>query len=74
MDCAESLALLSEYRDGSLERGRRAEVGSHLSRCSPCEGIYQELDVIAVAANTLRVEPGIGFPDEDSLWQRLDLK
>jgi predicted anti-sigma-YlaC factor YlaD len=73
MDCAKSLELLSEFRDGALDEERRALVRAHLANCPPCEGVFKDLDSIAIAALVLRDEKEISFPDENLLWQRMAL-
>jgi anti-sigma factor RsiW len=74
MDCAKSLALLSEFRDGALDEEYRAMVRAHLALCPPCEDVFQDLDtIVAAAALMLRAEKEISFPDENLLWQRMAL-
>jgi predicted anti-sigma-YlaC factor YlaD len=73
MDCAKSLALLSEFRDGALDEEYRALVRAHLALCPPCEGVFKDLDTIVAAAQVLREEKEISFPDEHLLWQRMAL-
>ena len=72
-DCAKSLELLSDFRDDALDETLRALVHTHLSKCVPCMGIFRDLDAIIVAATVLRVEEGLTFPDEDALWQRMNI-
>ena len=71
MDCAQSLALLSEYRDGALDEEYRALVSEHLAKCPPCLVVFQDIDLIVVSAGIIRGEDGITYPDENVLWQRL---
>lgn len=71
MDCHESITLLSEYRDGVLIESITIEVRAHLDGCPPCADIYRELDEIVHWAVGLRENPGINFPDENVLWQRM---
>lgn len=71
MDCAQSLALLSEYRDNALDESYQALVREHLEKCPPCLVIFQDIDLIVVSANIIRGEDGIAYPDENVLWQRL---
>ena len=74
MDCSESLTLLSDLRDDALNELNAAEVRAHLSKCKPCEGIFQDIDSITMAARVLQdTVDGITFPDEDALWQRMGL-
>jgi hypothetical protein len=77
MDCAKSLSLLSEYRIGSLDETESTGVRSHLDGCPPCCGVFDDLNSIVQAAEILRtaeeVPPGVSFPDEDLVWQRMGL-
>jgi predicted anti-sigma-YlaC factor YlaD len=73
MDCSRSIELLSEYHDGTLDREVYIQVRAHLSICPPCTIIFEELDVIVIAASSLQTEPGIAFPDEEAIWQRLKI-
>jgi anti-sigma factor RsiW len=72
-DCAKSLAMLSEFRDGALDEERRSLVRAHLAHCPPCDGVFKDLDTIIIAAQVLREEKEISFPDENLLWQRMSL-
>jgi predicted anti-sigma-YlaC factor YlaD len=74
MDCANSLELLSEFRDGRLGEGDRTLVSAHLAICPPCMGIFKDLNSIVAAATSFLSEDGIAFPDELVVWQRLSLK
>ncbi|HEX8709372.1 MAG TPA: zf-HC2 domain-containing protein [Pyrinomonadaceae bacterium] len=71
MDCAKSLAMLSEFRDGIISEEERALVKAHLANCTPCDGVFRDLDVIVMAASGLRAEQGFTFPDENALWRRM---
>lgn len=71
MDCVESLALLSEYRDSGLEEEYRALVKEHLAKCPPCMGIFQDIDLIVMSAQVIQSEEGISYPDETAIWQRM---
>lgn len=73
MDCEKSIEMLSDYHDGALDEGWRVEISLHLAGCGPCAGLYGDLDIIIVAANSLSIEQSISFPDEELLWQRLKL-
>jgi hypothetical protein len=73
MDCAKSLELLSDFHDNTLDETLRAEVRTHLDRCIPCAGVFRDLDTIVLAATVLRSEPGINFPDEQLIWQRMSI-
>jgi predicted anti-sigma-YlaC factor YlaD len=74
MDCAKSLELLSEFRDGFLADGDRVLVSAHLAICPPCMGIFKDLDSIVAAATSFLSSEGIAFPDETVIWQRLSVK
>jgi predicted anti-sigma-YlaC factor YlaD len=73
MDCAKSLELLSDFRDGVLEEPLYIEVKTHLTFCNPCAGVFQDLDSIVLAATALRREPALSFPDEQVIWQRMSI-
>jgi hypothetical protein len=74
MDCAKSIELLSDFRDGALEEALYVEVQTHLAVCNPCAGIFRDLDTIVLAAATLRAEgPSMAFPDEQVIWQRMSI-
>lgn len=73
MKCAESIELLSDFRDGFLNDGAKTEVRTHLDGCPPCNGIFSELDLIALTASALRDDSKIEFPDEHAIWQRMRL-
>ena len=72
MDCAKSLELLSDFRDGALDEMRRVEVHMHLSTCGPCADVFHDLDSIILAASVLRSEQEIAYPDENAIWQRMN--
>ena len=74
MDCARSVELLSDFHEGALDEQDSADVSSHLAECKPCEGVYKEVVSIVETAVVLRnSEETISFPDEDALWQRMNL-
>ena len=73
MDCVESVELLSEFHAGGLEEGRHVLVATHLSICKPCMVVFQDVVLIRSTALVLRSEEGINFPDEQILWQRLNI-
>ena len=73
MDCAKSLALLSEYHDGGLEEEYRAHLKEHLAKCPPCKVVFQDIDLIVMSAAVIRGEDGISYPDETVIWQRMRL-
>jgi anti-sigma factor ChrR (cupin superfamily) len=73
MECAESVALLSEYREGTLNETLLIEVRAHLTVCPPCLDVYVDLETIVIAASSLRAEQDIPFPDETVIWQRMGI-
>lgn len=73
MDCAESLGLLSDFRDGALAEPHRSLVNQHLSLCPPCMGIFQDIDLIVVTARAFSSDNGISYPDENAVWERITI-
>ncbi len=74
MDCAKYLEILSDYRDDALDQDMRALVQKHLSDCLPCDGIFRDLESIVNTAIIMHSETlDISFPDENVIWQRLNL-
>jgi hypothetical protein len=73
MECAESVALLSDFREGTLNEMLLLEVHAHLAACPPCMGVFSDLETIVVAASGLRADQHITFPDETALWQRMGI-
>lgn len=73
MDCVQSLLLLSDYHDGSLDEEPRSLIIIHLEECTPCMGIFKDLQVIVTSATVIRGEDGITFPDENLIWQRMQI-
>ena len=71
MDCAESLGMLSDFRDGSLEEQHRSLVSQHLSLCPPCMGVFQDIDTIVATAKSFGSDNGISYPDENTIWERI---
>lgn len=71
MECEESLALLSDFREDALDQTIRTQVRAHLAMCSPCLGVFHDLETIVMAAQGLRGEQNISFPDETMVWQRM---
>ena len=71
MECAESVALLSDFREGALDQTIQVEVQAHLDECHPCAGVFDDLETIVMAAHGLRGEQDISFPDETIVWQRM---
>ena len=73
MDCDESVALLSEFREGTLNEMVLVEIRAHLAECPPCMDVFIDLEAIVVAASGLRSEQEITFPDEMVIWQRMSI-
>ena len=73
MECAESVALLSEFREGTLDEIVLIQVRAHLAECPPCMDVFVDLDAIVIAATGLRGEQDIRFPDETVIWQRMGI-
>jgi predicted anti-sigma-YlaC factor YlaD len=73
MDCAQSLTLLSDLHDGSLDEGLQTEVQTHLGECPPCKDVFGELSQIVNVAAALNLKQEIPFPDENAIWQRMKL-
>jgi anti-sigma factor ChrR (cupin superfamily) len=71
MECAESVALLSDFREGALDQTMQVEVRAHLAMCPPCAGVFDDLETIVMAAHGLLREQDISFPDETIVWQRM---
>jgi predicted anti-sigma-YlaC factor YlaD len=71
MECAKSLLMLSEYRDGALDEEYRTLVKEHLENCPPCLVIFRDIDLIVMSAPAIGGEDGIAFPDENAIWQRM---
>ena len=71
MDCTESLPLLSDFHDGSLDDPARTQVQSHLAKCPPCADIFGDISEIVNVAVALNLKQEITFPDEDAFWQRM---
>ena len=71
MDCAQSLLMLSEYRDKALDDDYFALVKEHLEKCPPCMVIFKDIDLIVMSAPAILEEEGITFPDENVIWQRM---
>ena len=74
MDCAKSIELLSEYSAGSLGDDDSIFVRTHLSACTDCDGVFQDLKQIVQTALSLRSENGIAYPDEEVLWQKVSTR
>ena len=74
MDCARSIELLSEYSAGLLGEDDILFVKTHLSACTDCNGVFQDLRLIVQTAAALRSDNGIAYPDEEVLWQRVNAR
>lgn len=73
MDCDESLVLLSEFREGTLNEMLLIQIRAHLAMCPPCMDVFIDLEAIVVAASVLRSEQEIAFPDETVIWHRMGI-
>jgi anti-sigma factor RsiW len=73
MDCTESLPLLSDFHDGSLDDTMRSQVQTHLTDCPPCADVFGDISEIVNVAVALNLKQEIAFPDEDAFWQRMRL-
>ena len=71
MDCEESLPLLSDYHANELGSPERDGVRQHLEDCPPCCDVLHDVETIIQSAPSLREEESISFPDENSIWQRI---
>jgi predicted anti-sigma-YlaC factor YlaD len=71
MDCTESLPLLSDLHDGSLDDGLQTQVRRHLAGCPPCTDVFSDISEIVNVAVALNLKQEISFPDEDAIWQRM---
>lgn len=60
MNCQETLDVVSEALDESLEEGARREFFEHLERCSSCR-VY--VDQIRVSVQALKSLPKSGRPN-----------
>jgi anti-sigma factor RsiW len=49
VDCFEVLAVLSDYVDGELEAGLRAQVEAHLAGCDACTKFGGEFGAVVQA-------------------------
>jgi predicted anti-sigma-YlaC factor YlaD len=70
-NCARSLSLLSDYRDGVLDEEEKALVRHHLAECPPCLVVLQDVELIIMSAPMIGGEEGIAYPDESAIWQRM---
>ena len=73
MDCATSLALLSDFHDGLLNEVDSEQVRLHLVNCPPCDGVFSELKIIITTAAELREESTIPFLKETAIWQLITI-
>jgi hypothetical protein len=72
-NCAKSLELLSEYHEGALDEAEKEFVRAHLGECPPCMVVLEDIQVIITSAPIIRGEDGISFPDENVIWQRMQI-
>ena len=71
MDCATSLAWLSDFHDGALEKVNEVLVGQHLLACPECAEVYHDLAIIVLKAAELRWACSAASPNEPLIWQRV---
>ena len=71
MDCAKSIELLSDYSAGSLGDDDSVFIRTHLTACTDCNGVFEDLKLIVQTALSMRSENGIAYPDEEVLWQKV---
>ena len=74
MECEKSLELLSEFREGALDEPEQVFVSTHLAECTPCRGVFVDLDLIVSTARTPNDAEAISFPDEQAMWRRLNIE
>ena len=74
MDCARSIELLSEYSVGSLGDDEILFVRTHLSTCTDCNGVFEDLKAIVQTAIAMRSDNSIAYPDAEILWQRVSAR
>ena len=74
MDCARSIELLSEYNAGSLGDDDSLFIMTHLSACTDCNGVFEDLKAIVQTAIAMRSDNSIAYPDAEILWQRVSAR
>jgi predicted anti-sigma-YlaC factor YlaD len=74
MDCGRGLELLSDYLDGSIGDSDRVWVDAHMAECLECLVVFRDLEVIVHVTITLREDENIPYPNEDLLWERIELR
>ena len=65
MNCAEFESTLADYVDGTLDAGGRARLEAHMTSCSGCREMFE--DVTAATAFLARV-PEVEPPDDLSQY------
>lgn len=70
MNCETCHELLSDFIDGVLSSGERAQVTRHLAECPLCAGMSEELSSIVSTAHEAR-EHFVAPPDERAMWLRI---
>ena len=71
MECAETKGLLSEYIDGTLDVGQKAQVHEHLLTCKDCQGEFVALSALVKELGSIEsVEPPADFLSQ--LHARMD--
>jgi hypothetical protein len=73
VDCEKSLELLGEFQAGGLADIEVIHVRTHLEICIGCHDVLRDLETIVRAAELVRDDDGISFPDEDAIWARMSL-
>jgi predicted anti-sigma-YlaC factor YlaD len=62
MNCDKAKSLLSEYIDGTLESGVKAEIDAYLEKDPDCKTVFEETSAIqAKIANLPQVSPSADF-------------
>ena len=73
VDCEKSLELLGEFQSGALGDAEVVHVRTHLEICIGCHDVLRDLETIVKAAELIRTDDGITFPDEEAIWTRLSI-
>jgi hypothetical protein len=70
MNCEKCQELLSDFLDGTLSSGGRAQLSRHLEECVNCVAVRDELSAILATAHESR-EQLVAPPDERAMWLRI---
>src|SRR5437870_2181352 len=65
MICTECQHRLSDFIDGHLSPGERLRMQQHLSSCTGCNAIHQDLNLIVTTSRDLPLH------NPSALWQRI---